>query len=118
MSTSEIRPRTRRPSTTAPAKKVASKAAQSTKAKRPDTTGKPGKKPVKRTASKPAAKPASSTRTRQAAKVSPKPRAKRTKPDLQLDAYQKLHHAVTGALEDLKARDTREIDVRGKTSVT
>ena len=69
-------------------------------------------------ASKPAAKPASSTRTRQAAKVSPKPRAKRTKPDLQLDAYQKLHHAVTGALEDLKARDTREIDVRGKTSVT
>ncbi|WP_395620900.1 ribosome silencing factor [Dokdonella sp.] len=37
---------------------------------------------------------------------------------MQLDAYQKLHHAVTAALEDLKARDTREIDVRGKTSVT
>lgn len=118
MSTSEYRSRTRRPATKTPAKKVASKPVRSSKAKSPDATGKPDKTPVKRATVKPAAKPASSTRTRQTAKAPPKPRAKRTKPDLQLDAFQKLHRAVTAALEDLKARDTREIDVRGKTSVT
>ncbi|HOX70368.1 MAG: ribosome silencing factor [Dokdonella sp.] len=29
-----------------------------------------------------------------------------------------MHRTVITAIEDLKARDTREIDVRGKTSVT
>ncbi|WP_422209900.1 ribosome silencing factor [Dokdonella sp.] len=29
-----------------------------------------------------------------------------------------MHRTVTTALDDLKARETREIDVRGKTSVT
>ncbi|MEZ5461486.1 ribosome silencing factor [Dokdonella sp.] len=37
---------------------------------------------------------------------------------MEKDVYQQLHKAVATALDDLKARDTHEIDVRGKTSVT
>jgi ribosome silencing factor RsfS/YbeB/iojap len=59
---------------------------------------------------------------RVARKVPAKPAAKvvkkRVKPDLQEDVFARLHRAMSTALEDLKARDTREIDVRGKTSVT
>lgn len=53
-----------------------------------------------------------------AKKAVPKAPRKRVKPDLDQDVYARLHKAVATALEDLKARDTREIDVRGKTSVT
>ena len=48
-------------------------------------------------------------------KATPK---KRVKPDLEQDVFAKLHDVVIKAVEDLKARDTTEIDVRGKTSVT
>ncbi len=48
-------------------------------------------------------------------KVAPK---KRVKPDLEQDVFARLHKVAIDAIEDLKARDTREIDVRGKTSVT
>lgn len=44
--------------------------------------------------------------------------AKRVKPDLEKDVFERLHGVVLKALDDLKARDTSEIDVRGKTSVT
>lgn len=44
--------------------------------------------------------------------------AKRVKPDLEKDVFERLHGVVLKALDDLKARDTAEIDVRGKTSVT
>lgn len=118
LSTSENRPRARRPASSAPAKKAASKATQSKRTSRPSGAGKPGKKVAKPAIGKPAAKSANANRAGQASKPSPKPRSKRVKPELQLDAYQKLHRAVTAALEDLKARDTREIDVRGRTSVT
>jgi ribosome silencing factor RsfS/YbeB/iojap len=50
--------------------------------------------------------------------VTPKAPRKRVKPDLEKDVFALLHGVVKNALEDLKARDTREIDVRGKTSVT
>lgn len=53
-----------------------------------------------------------------AKKVVSKAPSRRVKPDLGQDVYARLHKAVAMALEDLKARDTREIDVRGKTSVT
>jgi ribosome silencing factor RsfS/YbeB/iojap len=53
-----------------------------------------------------------------ARKTTAKVAGKRIKPDLQEDVFARLHRAMTTALEDLKARDTREIDVRGKTSVT
>ncbi|MBL0164251.1 MAG: ribosome silencing factor [Xanthomonadales bacterium] len=48
-------------------------------------------------------------------KAAPK---KRIKPDLEQDVFALLHKVAINAIEDLKARDTREIDVRGKTSVT
>ena len=48
-------------------------------------------------------------------KAAPK---KRVKPDLEHDVFARLHKVAIDAIEDLKARDTREIDVRGKTSVT
>ncbi len=44
--------------------------------------------------------------------------AKRVKPSRELDIVDRLQVVVTQALENLKARDVREIDVRGKTSVT
>ena len=70
-------------------------------------------------ASKRTPKAASKAATRSAPKkVSAKTPRKRVKPDLGQDVYARLHGVVTTALEDLKARDTREIDVRGKTSVT
>ncbi|MBX3696708.1 MAG: ribosome silencing factor [Dokdonella sp.] len=70
-------------------------------------------------ASKRTPKAASKAATRAAPKKAPaKTPRKRVKPDLGQDVYARLHGVVTTALEDLKARDTREIDVRGKTSVT
>ena len=70
-------------------------------------------------ASKRTPKAASKAATRAAPKKAPaKTPRKRVKPDLEQDVYTRLNGAVTTALEDLKARDTREIDVRGKTSVT
>lgn len=115
MSTSENRPRARRPATAAPAKKAASKATKSSRTTRADKSRKKLGKPA---AGKSPAKTTSGSRGKKTAIAASKPRTKRVKPELQLDAYQKLHQAVTTALEDLKARDTREIDVRGKTSVT
>lgn len=49
------------------------------------------------------------------AKAAPK---RRVKPDLEQDVFAKLHGVVIKAVEDLKARETTEIDVRGKTSIT
>ncbi len=77
-------------------------------AKSPAKAMVPAKTRSKGAVAKPAAKKALS-------KVAPK---KRIKPDLEQDVFARLHRTVTTALEDLKARETREIDVRGKTSVT
>lgn len=51
-------------------------------------------------------------------KAAAKPTPRRVKPDLEKDVFLRLKKAVAKALDDLKARDTNEIDVRGKTSVT
>lgn len=48
----------------------------------------------------------------------PKSPRKRAKPNVEADVVERLHRVVQTALEDLKAKDVREIDVRGKTSVT
>ena len=72
--------------------------------------------PIKKRAAKPAA--AKKAATKPAAKAVSKTVQKRVKPDLEKDVFQQLHKAVAAALEDLKARDTHEIDVRGKTSIT
>ena len=68
--------------------------------------------PAKTRTPKPAPKPAVK---KVAVKAAPK---KRIKPDLEQDVFAKLHDVVIKALEDLKARETSEIDVRGKTSIT
>ena len=48
----------------------------------------------------------------------PKSPRQRTKPTVEADVVERLHRVVKSALEDLKAKDVREIDVRGKTSIT
>lgn len=47
----------------------------------------------------------------------PKAPRKRAKPSVEADVVARLQRVVKTALEDLKAKDVREIDVRGKTSV-
>lgn len=120
MSTSETRVRPRRAGNTTAAKK-APVARQATAAKK-DPTKLSAKSPAramvpaKTRASKPAAKPvAKKAAVKAAVKAVPK---KRIKPDLEQDVFARLHRTVISALEDLKARETHEIDVRGKTSIT
>lgn len=115
MSTSETRVRPRRAgNTTAAGKTAASRKPTASKkdparlpAKSPAKAMEPAKKRTPRVAKAPTAR-----------KTTAKVAGKRIKPDLQEDVFARLHRAMTTALEDLKARDTREIDVRGKTSVT
>jgi ribosome silencing factor RsfS/YbeB/iojap len=115
LSTSESRVRPRRAGNTTAAKK-ATPASKTTAAKK-DPTRLSAKSPARGLvpAAPRAAKP-------KAAAVAKKPAAKtprkRVKPDLEQDVFALLHRTVINALEDLKARETREIDVRGKTSVT
>lgn len=123
MSTSETRVRPRRAGNTTAAKKtpIAGKSATAkSAAARKDSTRLPANSPARAMApaaprtAKPKAKPKSAVK-KVAAKAAPK---KRVKPDLGQDVFAKLHGVVINALEDLKARETSEIDVRGKTSVT
>lgn len=48
----------------------------------------------------------------------PKAPRNRVKPNVEADVAERLHRVVKNALDDLKAKDVREIDVRGKTSIT
>lgn len=116
MSTSETRVRPRRAGNTTAAKK-APVARKETPAKKDPTrlsAKSPAKAmvPAKTRAPKPATKPVA---RKVAVKAAPK---KRIKPDLEQDLFAKLHDVVIKAIEDLKARETSEIDVRGKTSIT
>lgn len=116
MSTSETRVRPRRAGNTTAAKKApaarkattAKKDATRLSAKSPARAMVPAKVRSKSAVAKPVARKAVS-------KAAPK---RRVKPDLEQDVFARLHRTVTTALDDLKARETREIDVRGKTSVT
>lgn len=116
MSTSETRVRPRRAGNTTAAKAVAKKVPVARKvasAARKVPASAPAKAMV------PVKPKVHSAKPKLAKTATPKaaPR-KRVKPDLQKDVFDVLHGVVKNALEDLKARDTREIDVRGKTSVT
>lgn len=116
MSTSETRVRPRRAGNTTAAKKapVARKETPAKKdptrlsAKSPAKAMVPAKTRTPKSAAKPVAKSV-------VVKAAPK---KRIKPDLEQDVFAKLHDVVIKAIEDLKARETTEIDVRGKTSIT
>ncbi len=116
MSTSETRVRPRRAGNTTSAKKAP--VARKATAEKNDPTRLSAKSPAKAMVpvtprvTKPKPKPVAK---KVAATAAPK---KRIKPDLEQDVFAKLHDVVIKAVEDLKARDTTEIDVRGKTSVT
>ncbi len=93
-------PTTTKTKSTAPARKPAAKSASKAAAK---TSSKPVKKPVaKKTVAKAAKKPAA---------------AKPKKPQIPADPVERLRSRVLTALDDLKAQNVQEIDVRGKTSI-
>ncbi len=116
MSTSETRVRPRRAGNTTSAKKAP--VARKATAEKKDPTRLSAKSPAKAMTpvtpriTKPKPRPVAK---KVVAKVAPK---KRVKPDLEQDVFAKLHGVVIKAVEDLKARETIEIDVRGKTSIT
>ncbi len=106
------------PKKAAPAKAATKKAAKSATGTAPRKVA--TKAPAKATAARKApAKPRAAAKTTTKAVAAP-PRAPRTrvKPVVEQDVVARLHEVVKTALDDLKAKDVREIDVRGKTSVT
>ena len=86
------------------AKKTASKLAAKPPAAKPASRA--AKKPVAKTASKPVKKPAKKPLA-----------AKPKKPQIPADPVERLRLRVLTALDDLKAQNVQEIDVRGKTSI-
>jgi ribosome silencing factor RsfS/YbeB/iojap len=115
LSTSESRVRPRRAGNTTAAKKATP--TSKTSAAKKDPARLPAKSPAK--AMEPAKTRVAKPKSRPVAKkTAAKTPGKRVKPDLEQDVFALLHRSVITALEDLKARETREIDVRGKTSVT
>ncbi len=93
MATTEKRPRPRKAGTTAKSSKTPAARKTAARAAKPKTASvKALKTPVKRTRRKSAAAPAAPA--------------------------DRLRSLVLAALDDLKARDVREVDVRGKSSVT
>ena len=124
----------------APARKSATPKAAKAPARVAKTAGKPASKssaakrppsravvknvvPAKKAAAAKKAAPAKKSAARSGkavAKAGPakSPRTARPKAAKVLDAATRLHQLVVTALEDLKARDVAEIDVRGKSGVT
>ena len=93
MATTEKRPRPRKAGTTAKSSKTPAARKTAARAAKPKTASvKALKTPVKRTRKKSVAAPAAPA--------------------------DRLRSLVLAALDDLKARDVREVDVRGKSSVT
>jgi ribosome silencing factor RsfS/YbeB/iojap len=82
------------------------KAAGAKSAAKKTATKSAAKKPVAKTPSKPAKKPAKKP-------VAAKPK----KPQIPTDPVERLRLRVLTALDDLKAQNVQEIDVRGKTSI-
>ena len=107
MATSQTRARARKAGTPANSQTPARKKAATVKKK------------VAAKATRTAAKPAP-RKTAAATKGVAKPPRKRTqpKPARAPDVAERLRSLVLGAIDDLKARDIQEIDVRGKSSVT
>jgi ribosome silencing factor RsfS/YbeB/iojap len=120
LSTSETRARPRKAGTTAaakaPAKKTVAKKAPVARKAATIARKTPASAPAKAMA--PAKPKATAAKPKVVKKAATKAPRKRVKPDLEKDLFAVLHGVVVKALDDLKARETREIDVRGKTSVT
>jgi ribosome silencing factor RsfS/YbeB/iojap len=98
---------------------AAKKAASEKKAAAPNKTGVTKKTTAVKKLSprKPSANPRSGKSVATAGAARPAPH-NRIKPARAPDASERLHTLVRNALEDLKAKDVQEIDVRGKSSVT
>jgi ribosome silencing factor RsfS/YbeB/iojap len=108
-----------------PLKAGTSKAAKAPAARKTVAVKKPVAKAKAATSKSAANKPAprkaaAAPRTaHSAAKPAPAKGARqRTKPNRTPDVAERLHTLVRGALDDLKAKDVQEVDVRGKSSVT
>lgn len=129
MATSETRARPRKAGTKAakaPASRSKSAAAPKAPAKKAPATKGPAKKapakkspPMKGAATKRvAAKPATLPSAKATAKAGPAKSFAKPKVAKVLDAAARLRKVVLDALDDLKAKDIAEIDVRGKSGVT
>lgn len=121
MATSEPRDRARKAGTpkavkapasrkAVPAAKKAAVAKKAAPSRKSDGVAKAA--PAKTAVKRPAAKKLAGTK---AAAGSPRTR---TKPVRTPDVAERLRSLVLGALDDLKAKDVQEVDVRGKSSVT
>lgn len=113
-------PKTRSAARPAAKKAAAAKkapAAKKTAVKKADAKAVPVRKPAAKAAptGKPAAKKAAPA-ARSAPPAQPKAR-KSAKPALPTDIVERLRLEVRRALEELKAKDIVELDVRGKTSI-
>lgn len=123
MATSETRARPRKAGTPKAAKAPASRssaAAKKASVKKAPATKGPAKK--KATAAKAAPKkpvaPKKTTGAKAVAQAGPAKKPARPKVAKVLDAAARLRRVVLDALDDLKAKDITEIDVRGKSGVT
>lgn len=106
----------------APAKALGPRTAKATgprpaKSVGPRTAKAVGPRTAKPVAAKPADRPTRSPKSGPELAL-PKGPNKRVKPNVEADVAERLHRVVSKALDDLKAKDVREIDVRGKTSIT
>jgi ribosome silencing factor RsfS/YbeB/iojap len=110
--TSTKTPSTRAPRKAAGAKPAAKRAASKSVAKKAavKTASKAAKKPAKKVA---AVKPKPIAAAKPKKVLAPKPK----KPQLPTDPVERLRLRVLTALDDLKAQNVTEIDVRGKTSI-
>jgi len=123
LATSETRARPRKAGTPKAAKAPASRssaAAKKASVKKAPATKGPAKK--KATAAKAAPKkpvaPKKTTGAKAVAQAGPAKKPARPKVAKVLDAAARLRRVVLDALDDLKAKDITEIDVRGKSGVT
>lgn len=102
----------------APAQKSASKPGKAVLANR--AAAKRAASTAAKSAAKPAAKPAAKKPRPAATPVAAPPQARRApgkKATMPTDIVERLRLEVRRALEELKAKDTVELDVRGKTSI-
>lgn len=98
---------------TSAAGKAVKKATSKPAAKAAKKAGATRKAPAKKVAARPAPR-----RAKPAVELAlPKVPRKRAKPKVEADVVERLQRVVAKALDDLKAKDISEIDVRGKTSV-
>jgi ribosome silencing factor RsfS/YbeB/iojap len=104
----------------APTQKSASKPGKAVLANRAAAKRAAAKPAAKKAAAKPAAKPVAKKPRAAATPVATPPQAKRQpgkKTAMPTDIVERLRLEVRRALEELKAKDAVELDVRGKTSI-